>query len=94
MKGPGPVQRIRHRSGLRAEHLGRNALDPALHLGGGAPREGEQHHAARIDPADDQMGDAIGQRVGLSRACARDDEQRRSLIEASQPCSTARRCSV
>ena len=58
-----------------------DALDAALHLGCGAAGEGEQHHPARIGAADDQMRDAMGERVGLARARAGDDEKRRRFIE-------------
>ena len=57
-------------------HLRGDALDAAGHLAGGAAREGHQQDAARIGAVDDQMGDAVGQRVGLARAGAGDDQQR------------------
>ena len=81
MKRSRPVERMGHRSGLRAEHLGRDALDPALHFGGGAAGEREQHHPTRVRTRDDEVRDAVGQCVGFARACARDDEKRRCFIK-------------
>ena len=40
--------------------------------------EGHQQDAARIGAVDDQMGDAMGERVGLAGSRARDDQQRAS----------------
>ena len=80
---------------LGAEHLARDALDPARHLGRRAAREGHQQDAARIGAVDDQMRDAVRQRVGLAGAGAGDDQQRPGtwLLFEPAPCSTARRCS-
>ena len=79
---------------LRPEHLAADALDPARHLGGGAAREGHQQDAARVGAVDDQMRDAVRERVGLARAGAGDDQQRPGDVAAvAVPCSTARRCS-
>ena len=61
---------------LLPHDLPRDPLDPARHLGGGAARERHQQDAPRIGAVDDQMGDAVRQRVGLARAGAGDDEQR------------------
>ena len=81
MKRSRPVERMGHRSGLRAEHLGRNALDPALHFGGGAAGEREQHHPPGVRTRDDEVRHAVSQCVGFARARARDNEKRRSLIK-------------
>ena len=59
-----------------ARRGGDDALDPALHLGRGAAREGHQQEPTRIGPVDDEMGDPMGERVGLARAGAGDDEER------------------
>ena len=69
--------------GVAAEHLAGDALDAPRHLRRGAAREGHQQDAARIGAVDDQMRDAVRQRVGLARAGAGDDQQR--------PGDTARR---
>ncbi len=81
VEGAGPGQRPGERGGLpvRAHDACRDALDPARHLGGGAPREGEQQDAAGIDAVDDEMRDPMRQGVGLAGAGARDDQQRTSL---------------
>ena len=57
-------------------HLRGDALDAAGHLAGGAAGEGHQQDAARIGAVDHQMGDAMGEGVGLARAGAGDDQQR------------------
>ena len=77
----------------RAQDRGRDALDPAHHLGGGAARECQQQDAARIGAVDDQMRDPMGERVGLARAGAGDDQERTGRRNAGCPYSTARRCS-
>ena len=46
------------------------------HLGCRAARERHQQDAARIGAADDQMGDAVRQRVGLAGPGAGDDQER------------------
>ena len=81
MKRSRPAERIRHRPGLRPEHLRGDALDPPLHFGGGAAREGEQHDPSRVRARDDEMRHAVGERVGLAGARARDDEQWRGFGE-------------
>src|SRR6476660_689655 len=81
MKRSRPIERMCPWPGLRAKHLCRNALDPALHFGGGAAREGEQQHPTRVCTRDNQVRDAVGQCVGFARACARDDEKRRCFLK-------------
>jgi hypothetical protein len=44
--------------------------------GRGAARERQQQDAVRIGAVPDQVGDAVGQRVGLAGACAGDHQQR------------------
>jgi hypothetical protein len=56
-----------------------NALNTSHHLGGSAPREGQQHDTTRIGALDDEMSNAMGKRVGLARACTRDDQKRACL---------------
>ena len=81
-------------AGLVAHHLAGDPLDPAGHLGGGAARKRHQQDAPRVGAVDDQMGDAMGQRVGLAGARAGDhQERRRTAPSPDAPCSTARRCS-
>ena len=76
-KVPAQLERVGHHAGAVAHDPAGDALDAPRHLGGGAAREGHQQDAARIGPADDQMRDAVRQRVGLARACAGDHQQRR-----------------
>ena len=66
-----------------AQHLSGDALDSALHLGSGAAREGEQHHPAGVDARDDQMGDTVGEGVGLARSCTGNDQEGRSFMRRS-----------
>ena len=51
-------------------------LDPPRHLLGRAPGEGQKQHAPRVGTAQDQMGDAMRQRVGLARPRPGDDQER------------------
>ena len=58
------------------QRSGDDALDSALHLGRRAAREGQQQDAAGVGAVHDQVGDPVGERIGLARAGAGDDEQR------------------
>ena len=69
---------------LSPMHLARDALDPPRHLGGGAARKRHQQDAARIGAADDQMGDPMGERVGLAGSRAGDHQQRRRRGQSSR----------
>ena len=51
-------------------------LDPARHLGRSPAGEGQQEDAARIGAVDDQMGDAVGEGIGLARSRSGDDQER------------------
>jgi len=72
----GPVEGLRDGAARGAHDLRRDALDAPGHLAGGAAREGHQQDAARIGAVDDEVGDAMGEGVGLARARAGDDQQR------------------
>ena len=72
----GPGQRIGDYRCVAAEHLDGNALDAPGHLGRSAARERHQQDAAGIGALDDQMRDAVGQRIGLAGPGAGDDQQR------------------
>ncbi len=72
----GPGQRIGDYRCVAAEHLDGDALDAPGHLRGSAARKRHQQDAARIGALDDQMRDAVGQRVGLAGPGAGDDQQR------------------
>ena len=82
VEGAGPADGVAG-AGLRlAERGGDDALDAALHLGRGPAGEGQQQDAAGIGAVDDQVGDAVGERVGLARAGAGDDQQRAGDVGA------------
>jgi hypothetical protein len=72
----GPRQRIRHDPGIVAQDLARDAFDPLRHLGRRAPRERHQQNPAGVRAPDDQVGDSMGEGVGLAGARSRNDEQR------------------
>jgi hypothetical protein len=77
VEGAGPRQGVGHDAGVVAHHLAGDAFDPLRHLGGGAARERHQQDAARIGAVDDQVRDAMSERVGFSGSRAGDHEQRR-----------------
>ena len=52
-------------------------LDAFRHFRGGSPRERQEKNTVRIDAIDDEMGDAMGERVGFARSRACDDEEGR-----------------
>jgi hypothetical protein len=69
------------RRGATRQHLRRDALGAPRHLGGGAPREGQEHDPPRIDAVEDEMRDAMRQRVGLAGAGAGQDQERPGRAE-------------
>ena len=81
VKRAGPGECIRDHCGARAPHIGSHAFDPARHLGGGAAREGQEHHPAGIDAVDDEVRHPVRQRAGLARTGAGNDQQRSGFIE-------------
>ena len=76
----GPGQDIGQGAGAAAaaptDKVGEDAVYPSRHLRRGAPREGQQHDAARIGAVFDEIGDAVRQRRGLAGPGAGDNEQR------------------
>lgn len=78
MKGTRPGQAFRQRRGLVAHDPRRYALDTLGHLRGGPSREGHQQDTTRVGPLDDQVRDAVRQRVGLAGSGSGDDQQRPS----------------
>ena len=62
--------------GLRPQRLRGDALRPAQHLLGGAAREGQQQDSFGRDALEQQVRDAMRERIGLARAGAGDDQQR------------------
>ncbi len=77
VKGSRPSERV-GRGAAAAQHVAGDALDASRHLHGRTPREGHEQDASRIGAVEDQMRHAVGERVGLARAGAGDDEQGRS----------------
>jgi hypothetical protein len=75
--GAGPGQRVRHDPGVVAHHLACDAFDPLGHLGCGSPRKRHQQDPAGISSLNDQMGDPMGEGVGLSGPRSCDHQQRR-----------------
>ena len=64
-----------------AHKVGEDAVDPPRHLRRGAPREGQEHDAARIGAMFDEIGDAMRQRRGLAGPGAGDDQQRSGVAK-------------
>ena len=83
--GAGPGQRVRHDPGIVAQHLAGDAFDPLGHLGRGTTRKRHQQDPAGVGPLDDQMGDPMGEGVGLSRPRSRNDQQRRGRQSSRGP---------
>lgn len=70
--GSSPGQCVRHDPGVVVtQHLARDPFDPLGHLGRGTPRKRHQQDPARVGALNDQMGDPMGEGVGLSgpRSC-------------------------
>ena len=83
MEGAGPAQ-LRHAlRGREPERLMQHPAHTLFHGLRGATRKREQQHALRIGAREHQTRDARGQRHGLARAGARNDEQRRRRHDAS-----------
>ena len=73
-----PGQRVGNDDGVIAHDLASDPFDPAGHFGRGPTRKRHQQDTARISTIEDEMRNAVRQRVGLSGARAGDDEQRRA----------------
>ena len=76
-KVPAQVEGIGDGAGRGAHHLAGDAFDAARHF---SRRRGARkvikQDAARVGAVDDEVGDAVGEGVGLARAGAGDDQQR------------------
>jgi hypothetical protein len=83
--GARPGQRIRHDPGIVAQDLARDAFDPLCHRGRRAPRKRHQQNPAGVRTLNDQVGDAMGEGVGLAGTRSRDDEQRRRRQSSRGP---------
>ncbi len=62
-----------------------DALDPAQHLRGGPPGEGEKQDAAGVGAGGYPVGDPVGERGRLACAGSGDDEQRVLSVLDGQP---------
>ena len=88
-----PGQRVGHDAGALAQHL--RAIRSTRRLISAAARREKVISRMRrgVGAVDDQMRDAMRQRVGLAGARAGDDQERpRALPRLVVPCSTASRC--
>jgi len=56
--------------------LSDDALDSPRHFHGSSAREGQEQDAPRVGTGGYQLGDPVRQRIGLTRACPGDNEQR------------------
>ena len=70
------IGRRRLRGGFGRQPPLQQTLHPPVQLRRRAARERREHDALGIGAAEDQMGDAVGEHVGLAGARARDHEQR------------------
>src|SRR5690242_19903416 len=77
---PRPSQGINHQSRLFRQDLRGDPLNPADHLLRRSAGKGEEHDPTRIDTPNNQMGDAVGERLRLSRTCPCIDEQRPNTV--------------
>jgi hypothetical protein len=76
VKRAGPGQCASHDARILARDLRRNPLDPADHLGRRPAGKRQEQNPAWISALDNQVRHAMGQRVGLARAGARNDQER------------------
>src|ERR1700730_2935322 len=56
-----------------------NGFDPARHFYGGPPCKRQQQNALRIDPIDDQVGNAMGESLGFTCPGSSNHKQRRTI---------------
>jgi hypothetical protein len=83
MERPGPLQRCGRRShrtlrGSIAPHCGDDdGLGPTTHLLRCPTTESQQQHSPRIDPANNELANAVSEGQGLFGAGAGDDQQGR-----------------
>ncbi len=76
VKRAGPGQRRSDRLGIAWKHLAGDARNAASHFSGCTARERHQQNSAGIGAANQQMRDAMGERVGLAGSGAGNDQQR------------------
>ena len=85
MECPRPGKRIAHYTVVGADHLPAYSFDAAGHLGCRPARECHQQNAVRVRAVNDEVGNAMCERVGLARACSGDDKQRSSQLAFAVP---------
>jgi hypothetical protein len=76
VKRPRPGESVGQDPGAGSQRLCADALDAPRHLGRRPAGERHQQDATRIGAVDDQMGDTMGERVGLACPGPGDDEER------------------
>jgi hypothetical protein len=72
------VERIGHDTSIVAQHSAGDSFDAFRHLRGGATRERHQENASRIGTVDNEVGNPMGERIGLAGSGACNDKQRGS----------------
>ena len=76
MKRARPRERVSHGAGMCARNKPADPLNATRHLRGRPAGEGHQQDTAWVRAVDDEMCDAMGERVGLPRSRASDDKKR------------------
>ena len=75
MERAGPCQAFRQDRGVVAHDFGGDALDAPGHFRSRSARKGHQQDTARVGAIDNQMRDAMRQRVGLAGSSPGDDQE-------------------
>jgi len=78
MKRAGPGERVCHGAQMRARNNPADPLDATRHLRRRPAREGHQQDTAWVCAVDDEVRNAMCERVGLARSRACDHKKRRS----------------
>ncbi|MNI59063.1 hypothetical protein D3C73_1142060 [compost metagenome] len=86
MEGAGPGQRRRLLRATQVHDPLQHAAHATIHFLRRAARKRQQQHALRVGAVQDQVGDAVRQRVGLARARPGDHQQ--GAIVARRQAST------
>ena len=71
----GPHKRVAEGRRVGPHYLARDPRDPTGHLCSRSSREGHQQDAPGVGAVDNKVRNPVGQRVGLARASAGDDEE-------------------
>ena len=78
VKSSRPTQRVGQHAGFSAQRFGADAPDPRCQLARRPARKSHQQNTARIGAFEEKMRHPMRQSVGLARASAGDDQQRRA----------------